>query len=288
MNNGILASGYAPPQMPGGLLGNPAAVEMADPYGYDPDARRYIRDVEAADGQRLELAVRVAFNDFVLGCKADGIWSAIKASCILMGARTLSGTLTPLAGLAPTNVNFVGGDYNRKAGLAGNASTKYLNANRNNNADPQNNFHNSVFITAAASTTGQLYMGAGGSGAGSNNILTASTVVGGLQNSVAARSQSNSQFGFAVSSYTGFVGHSRSAADGFLVRPVTNYSAFSNTSSTPSSDSVFVFARNNTAGTAQALTNGRLAFYSIGTSLPLATLEMRVTALYYAIGNAIP
>jgi hypothetical protein len=44
-------------------------------------------------------------NAFVKGCKADGIWSAIKASCILAGADTLAGALVPLVGAAPTNFN---------------------------------------------------------------------------------------------------------------------------------------------------------------------------------------
>jgi hypothetical protein len=57
--------------------------------------------------------------------------TAIKASCILAGARTLAGALVPLAGAAPTNVGpFVSGDYNRKTGLVGDGSTKYLNSNR--------------------------------------------------------------------------------------------------------------------------------------------------------------
>jgi len=61
----------------------------------DPDAQAYITAVETADGQALETAVRTAINNFVVGCKADGIWNAIKASCILAGARTLAGALVP-------------------------------------------------------------------------------------------------------------------------------------------------------------------------------------------------
>jgi hypothetical protein len=107
-------------------------------FSFDADAQTYITAVETADGQALETATRYAINNFVIGCKQDGIWSAIKASCILAGARTLSGALVPLVGTAPTNFNFVSGDYNRKTGLVGDKSTKYLDSNRNNNADPQN------------------------------------------------------------------------------------------------------------------------------------------------------
>ncbi|MCP4832791.1 MAG: hypothetical protein GY886_11325, partial [Gammaproteobacteria bacterium] len=70
-------------------------------YSFDSDASTYIDAVEATDGQALETGVRVAINDFVLGCKQDGIWNAIKASCILAGARTLDGALVPLTGTAP-------------------------------------------------------------------------------------------------------------------------------------------------------------------------------------------
>jgi hypothetical protein len=108
--------------------------------------------VEAADGQALETATRMAINSFVKGCKADGIWPAIKASCILAGARTLTGALIPLVGSAPTNNGFIGigTDYVRKTGLVGNGSTKYLDSNRANNADPQNSNHNACWVSTPA------------------------------------------------------------------------------------------------------------------------------------------
>jgi hypothetical protein len=81
--------------------------------------RAYIAAVETADGQALEPAIRTAYDQFIRGCKADGIWDAIKASCILSGARSLSGALVPLKGSAPTNNNFVSGDYVRTTGLVG-------------------------------------------------------------------------------------------------------------------------------------------------------------------------
>ena len=121
------------------LLSDPAFLSVAAAVsgggGYDADAQAYITAVETADGQALETAVKDAINAFVVGCKADGIWNAIKASCILAGARTLNGVLVPLAGAAPTNNGFVGAgtDYNRKTGLLGNGSSKWLNSNRNNN-----------------------------------------------------------------------------------------------------------------------------------------------------------
>ena len=88
--------------------------------GFDPDALDYINRVETADGERLEPRVRTAINQFVLGCKADGIWTSLVTSCIMAGARTVAGAITPLVGNAPTNNNFVAGDYSRTLGLLGN------------------------------------------------------------------------------------------------------------------------------------------------------------------------
>jgi hypothetical protein len=47
----------------------------------------YIAAVEQLMARLLSIQV-ARIDDFVRGCKADGIWNAIKASCILAGART--------------------------------------------------------------------------------------------------------------------------------------------------------------------------------------------------------
>jgi hypothetical protein len=141
----------------------------------EPEALAYIAAVEAADGETLEDGVKFAYNSFIKGCKADGIWDAIKASCILAGARTLDGALVPLVGTAPTNYNFDSGDYDREAGLLGNGSTKYLDSNRNNNADPQNSKHLAVYAAVGAGQNNAL-IGAGQfTDSGSSYILQGST-----------------------------------------------------------------------------------------------------------------
>ena len=48
-------------------------------FAYDTDASNYIDAVEVADTLALETATRYAINNFVIGCKQDGIWPAIKA-----------------------------------------------------------------------------------------------------------------------------------------------------------------------------------------------------------------
>ena len=257
----------------------------------DADAVAYIAAVEAADGQPLEAEVRMAINTFVKGCKADGIWNAIKASCILAGARTLNGALVPLTGAAPTNNNFVSGDYNRKTGLVGDGSTKYLNANRNDDADPQDNSHRSVYVSTAH-TNPPVYGGYIGNVYSpplrSSYILSAydAGALGRLitlERSSDGLQQFNSQ-----AAATGFVGTSRDSSSQSKARAVGSTVSFNVTSSpTISGAANYVFAR-NVNGALNSPTNARLAFYSIGESLDLALLDARVTDLINKFAEVIP
>ncbi len=246
----------------------------------EPEAVSYVAAVEAADGQELEFGVAKAINDFVLGCKNDGIWDAIKASCILAGARTLSGALVPLVGTAPTNFNFVAGDYNRKTGLVGNGSTKYLDSNRAGNADPQDNNHNSFYLSSIPTGSVNQELLGNSSSNGGNIIQTASN---NTTYNVRNRSGTGAATSVSVTASTGLIGVSRSASDSFLFRAkgVTS-SPIAQTSQTPLSITLKVF-RSSTL-----YTNSRLAFYSIGESIDLAKLDTRVSALITAIGAAIP
>jgi hypothetical protein len=249
--------------------------------GYDVDAATYIRSVENADGQTLEPAVKAAINAFVLGCKADGIWTAIKASCVLMGARTLSGALTPLVGSSPTNNNFVSGDYDRKTGLVGNGSTKYLNTNRANNADGQDDHHQSVYLFSTSVTASRSFMGAGGSPPGSTSFGTGNPLPAGFL-------RSRSSFSQPTTLGAGFNGSSRSSSSTVSFRGAGTTSSIALASSGNASGNTFVFARENGSGSAETYTDARLSFYSIGSSLTLSLLDSRVSTLYTAIGAAIP
>jgi hypothetical protein len=245
----------------------------------DADAVAYIAAVEAADGEALEPAVKLAYNSFIKSCKADGIWPSIKASCILAGARTLNGALVPLVGAAPTNYNFVAGDYNRKTGLVGDGSTKYLDSNRNNNADPQNSNHNSAFLSTVQQTNAVIMAAADpvtAAGAGGNVIFT----------SGATRSRANT----ASASLTpypaaGFIGVSRQSSAGYTLRHTSTDIAISIPSDGLLSQNVLIYRRQSGSS---FYTNSRLAFYSIGEALNLALLDARVTALVNALAAAIP
>jgi hypothetical protein len=252
-------------------------------FTYDTDAGDYIQRVEGASGdnQALEPATRQAINNFVIGCKQDGIWNAIKASCILSGARTLNGALQPLVGTAPTNVGpFVTGDYNRKTGLVGNGSTKTLNTNRAENADPRDSVHLSIYQTEKFSASQYVLFGTdNASGIGLYVGLVNSGVV-----EFNGYSRSSAML-VSTSATVGFAGHSR------VNSSTVNYRFFSNASTVTRSSNASNSTNYQVFGAAGLTTNrgsGRLAFYSIGESLDLALLDARVTALITAFGVAIP
>jgi hypothetical protein len=246
----------------------------------DADANAYMSAVEAADGQPLELATRLAITDFVVGCKADGIWSAIKASCILAGARTLTGALVPLVGTAPTNNGpFVSGDYNRKTGLVGDGSTKYLDSNAAHNIGPQNNAHCSVYASTLRQVGTNFYIG---STSGSTTFIGGDT-----------QPQSDTwvihDTGSGVPRFTdvglGFKAVARSGSADYVRRTNGASTTVARTASAtaPSTGTYTVFARDGAF-----LASARLAFYSIGESLDLALLDTRVTTLINAFAAAIP
>lgn len=236
----------------------------------DSDAQAYIEAVETADNQQLEVGVAGAINTFVVGCKLDGIWDAIKASCILAGARTVSGAVVPLKGAAPTNFNFVAGDYDRKTGLLG-SSNKYLNSNRRNNDDPQDNQHLSCYATTIGNLVA-LSMLTDNSVAGSSHIGSGNV-------------QSRNSTADTTAMTVGFNGISRSLSASYNHRKSNQSTIFTRTSQTPSSDYIGVLRGANPVGLQGT---HRLSFYSIGEALDLAKLNARVSTLMTDIGAAIP
>ena len=245
---------------------------------YDTDAQTYITAVETADGQSLETGVKDAINAFVVGCKSDGIWTAIKASCILAGARTLTGALVPLVGAAPTNNNFVSGDYSRTAGLTGDGSTKYLATNTLDSDYPQNNFHQSIYTTSAG-TTGDVF--------GINPTTGADSLMRPHTGFFRGRVSDLNYTHSVAAPKSGLIAFSRSTSTAYLARFGGTTDTVNQASATPQGISRAVFANNAGAG-AIGFADATITFYSIGESLDLALLDTRVTNLITAIGAAIP
>ena len=244
----------------------------------DPDAAAYITAVETADGQALEEKVKIAIDNFVLGCKSDGIWDAIKASCILAGARTLSGALVPLVGTAPTSFGFVAADYNRETGLVGTPLTSYLDSGLDMQDVPADSIHQSVYVTSAgtnaASYIGGVYLN---NGAYLTEIQRTSTSLGFRNRKVTGFIATGNQ------NSTGFLGTSRGDSTQFEYRLNGSTGTQAATLGNPPNGDFSVFRRTN-----HTRTNARLSFYSIGESIDLEKLDNRVSTLMTDIGAAIP
>jgi hypothetical protein len=268
----------------------------------DPDAAVYIANVEAADEIEspgigaLETATKVAIHSFVKGCKNDGIWRAIKASCILAGARTYKGALVPLAGAAPTNVSnrFVSDDYNRKTGLKGNGvnttgggAGKILDSGFDATSAYQNNNHLACYETEKDTVGGKFYMCC-------HREVSAGLTAGGLEIGIStatsrpvfARNYTSASTVYSQTyANNNFVGTARSGSPGYSIQ-VNNTSESVTAASTSASTSVR--ARIYGLESSNNVTDARLAFYSIGESLDLALLDARVTDLINAFAAAIP
>lgn len=246
----------------------------------DADARTYVAAVRTADGQSLEPNVAKAIDDFVLGCKSDGTWSALSHCCLLAGPRTIAGCCVALKGTAPTSNAFVAGDYNRETGLKGStANTKFLNTNVNHNTFTQDNFHMSVWVTEAAATGSYYHMGVGGGGAGSSEIA----MFGGVSQ---FRNQNASLYGTTRSDQTtGLWGSTRNNSSTFDIRTGANAdTSGTRTSAAPAAGNIHIF-RTSSFGT--LFSPYRLAWYSMGTAVDLSLLRTRLTTYLSDIAVAI-
>jgi len=244
---------------------------------YEDAPATYIAAVEAADGQGLEEEVKAAYTEFILGCISDGIWDAIKASCILAGARTLAGALVPLKGVAPTNFNLSG--YDRKLGLAGNP----VNGRLLTSYTPlQNNNHGAVWLSSQPSV-GYILLG-NKDGAGFGFYPNTNVYV--LANNTAGAFQVVSA---GIQLTVGFVGIERSSSASYTYRigSLNGTTGSGNNSTTPLTTPVSVFAGDPAFRNGYP-TDARIPFYSLGESLDLALLDTRISAFITAIGAAIP
>ena len=226
-----------------------------------------------------------AIDAFIKGCKADGNWDQIKACCIMAAWDGLNGALVPIKGPAPTNFNFVSADYNRKTGLKGDGSTKYLDSNRAGNADPLDNHHLSAFLTDAGSPETTITHIGGGIedsdltdiGLLSNNRL--------IMRSRRQTGASDASASIVLGSAINFLALSRFQAADYTQRFLGSDRVVELTPQGASGFTYTPFARNGSPPS--ALSDARLSFYSIGESIDLAALDTRVTNLMTAIDGAI-
>jgi hypothetical protein len=254
----------------------------SQPLPTDSDCLTYLAAVKAADGPGVEVGVATAVDAFFRDTKAAGVFDALKACCILAGARTLAGALVPVVGDAPTNFadGFVEGDYSRTAGLTGDG-TSYIDSGRANNVDPQDDRHLSVYVSSA-STQSRAFAGS----MDRSVPPTRGFLLFWSSNQISADVLSSTS---GQAAYTGgetFIGASRSSSASQSLR-INNASQTDELSSIGRySRNEFVFARNDSDSTFE-ISDATIAFYSFGTAVDLEDLDTAVTNLITAIGEAL-
>jgi hypothetical protein len=254
---------------------------------YDTDAAAYITAVETADAAALPTHIKNAIDAFVVGCKADGIWTPIKAACFLAGPATLVGALTPLVGSAPTNVSglFVSGDYNQLTGLKGNGSAKYLDTNYAYASGLQNNKHGAVWASEPQTTGisgGAAYFGSSDSslGAARSQLFIPEALPLRVNTRLSDETSTQST---GTRNTAGLIGISRAVSGSYTQRGNGGNETVSVSSLSGAEGNMFVFRRNNLFSA--LATTARMAFYSFGESLDLALLDARLAAYMAAIAT---
>jgi len=153
-----------------------------------------------------------------------------------------------------TNNNFVAGDLLQTTGLKGDASTKYFDLNVLGSVVERDNASISVYITEADGAFG-FHMGHQG-----NKLTLRNNPYVQLNGAAAAPTNGKPT--------SKIFGGSRTTSTDVDVRNNQVTSTISNTSSSPSGATMFLFARVTSASS-----KARLATYHIGYALDLATLE---------------
>jgi hypothetical protein len=188
----------------------------------------------------------------------------------------------------PLNNNFVSGDYSRTQGLQGDGSTKYLDSNHLATDDATNDSHLAVYEPVLHQD-----------GANFCAVIGYQDLYGTYNNAFQLAYAYNSTFvmrakDFNLSyenrgSYVGFSGISRSNSSNFALRfNSTDYTKTATSSTPPPSTSMYVMAQNHYGVGVELPSNGKIAYYSFGSSLDLPTLDSRVSTLFSEIGAALP
>jgi hypothetical protein len=240
----------------------------------DTDVLAYVQAVETADAEYLNYSVAQAVNTLVTSLKATdspnaGVsqWEAIKALSVFAGAHSLTGALVPLKGATVTNSNFVSGDYNR-IGLLGDDTSKQINSNRANNADPQNNKSIFVYVTTPHSAIGQSLIGSGeGAGSGNTQLFMSDPDTLIRVNYLSSSSQPSVR---AVGLYGASRNNGANVDYVFASGTVTNVAA---TSTTPTSNSIYYFSRGSTS-----YSNAGLSVCGVGEAVDLGLLKTTLDA----------
>ena len=241
-----------------------------------PMTRDYIARLQAVDGHEPAFD---AANDYLIRELVNlggAYWDTMGTMTTLVGKKW-EGLLVPLRdgmnfGTNGGN-NFVSGDFDAKTGLVGDGSSKYIDSNRNNNADGQNDQAMGLYATVLDSSASGFpaLMGAGNTEIGCNLIARNSdpTTTMLTRNRRVSGATDSTVNGNAV----GYMGMSRSGSSQYTYRANATSIDYTRSSATPLSRNIYIYAFSTSLLAAGSPTDARLSLYHIGPALNLATLD---------------
>jgi hypothetical protein len=246
---------------------------MAGPR-YSAAASDYFARLDAVSG-RVTAYDRANANLIDALVALGGAYWDTAGTITTLCAKAFAGITVPLRdGMsAGTSYNFVSGDLNVKTGLKGNGTNKYIGANRNNNADGQNDNSNSIWITEV-NTADVSFVGFMGCGAASNgsNFIGAETTT--LNYSLRSRTLTGSSVSYSTGGpRTGFHGIARTGSANYVYKFDDLTATLTVTSQTPFNGDVLVFARGNASNVPGLFSDARMSCYHIGPAVTMTTLE---------------
>lgn len=239
----------------------------------DPDAKIYIKNVEQADGQKLEDPIKEAFDNFIVSLKQKNLWSDIE-HLVICGARTLNGALVPVKGTAPT-VQGSTLDYNRFYGFIGSGSNNIL-SNVKGTDLVQNDNHVAAFVDSIPDVSdpgGALF----GDAVGQTGAITIFNRDLGSANVPFVRHQSPSVdnlSGFPNNfDFFGISGLNRSQSSVFNVLFGQKYPLYTRTSNGRSGFTMRFLSRSTTNDVQTSRSKNTIFGYSMGTATNLIRIE---------------
>ena len=271
-------------------LGGPPSLRFGPHIGsgFSPAASDYFRRLDLAglrvntyDAANARLIDRLVAN-------GGNFWPDSGAFNAMAGYLfPTGGTLIPLKdGHDAGTLNaFVSGDWNAVTGLKGDGVGKYVDSNRNNNADGRNDQAMGVYCTEAVDTAGSFRIWMGSGTVDGSSSLNFRFTEG---SSYSVRSRSGTGLSPSPQLPTaGFFSISRSNSGNFLA--VVNSNApvlLERTSQAPTADPIFVFSDSILS----SFCPSRFPFYHIGPNLSgtgeLAELDAILTDWQTDLANA--
>jgi hypothetical protein len=258
---------------------------------FDPDSQAFFDRVRIAGGG-VSNSTKMVVNTFVLGLKADGLWTKINDMGVFAGGDLTSSLIKLKIGASSpsslVNANFITSDYAERGlngGLQGDGISKFLDTGFNTSNLTPSSVHLSFYsqtslgsvqyteIGADLSNNSRLFLGVFNQQALFDNLDQVSRT--------ASSTDQNGQ-GF-------YIGNRVSSSDSKIFKNgVIIASRITQTGTNPNLP-IYLFSR-NINGVASWITARRLSFYSVGsglTDLEAVALNNRVQALQIGLERAV-